>query len=79
MMVFAVAAVALDLLVGYAGLISFGHAAFIGIGAYAVGILSAHGIGDALDRVAGRDRRVDAVCLAHRHRLSAAPGARISS
>jgi branched-chain amino acid transport system permease protein len=48
MMVFAVAAVALDLLVGYGGLISFGHAAFIGLGAYAVGILSAEGIGDAL-------------------------------
>ena len=47
-MVFAVAAVALDLLVGYCGLISFGHAAFIGLGAYAVGILSAEGIGDAL-------------------------------
>jgi branched-chain amino acid transport system permease protein len=47
-MVYAVAAVALDLLVGYGGLISFGHAAFIGLGAYAVGILSAHGIGDAL-------------------------------
>jgi branched-chain amino acid transport system permease protein len=46
--VFAVAAVALDLLVGYAGLISFGQAAFIGLGAYAVGILSAAGIGDAL-------------------------------
>ena len=41
-MVYAVAAVALDVLVGYGGLISFGHAAFIGIGAYAVGILSAH-------------------------------------
>lgn len=48
MMVFAVAAVALDLLVGYAGLISFGHAAFVGLGAYAVGILSAHGVDDAL-------------------------------
>jgi branched-chain amino acid transport system permease protein len=47
-MIFAVAAVALDLLVGYAGLISFGHAAFIGLGAYAVGILAAHGISDAL-------------------------------
>jgi len=47
-MVYAVAAVALELLVGYGGLISFGHAAFIGLGAYAVGILSAHGIGDAL-------------------------------
>jgi len=47
-MVFAVAALALDFLVGYGGLISFGHAGFIGLGAYAVGILSAHGIGDAL-------------------------------
>jgi branched-chain amino acid transport system permease protein len=47
-LVFAVAAVALDLLVGYGGLISFGHAAFVGLGAYAVGILSAHGIADAL-------------------------------
>jgi branched-chain amino acid transport system permease protein len=47
-MVYAVAAVALDLLVGYAGLISFGHAAFIGLGAYAVGILSSAGLGDAL-------------------------------
>jgi len=47
-MIFAIAAVALDLLVGYGGLISFGHAAFIGLGAYAVGILAASGIGDAL-------------------------------
>ena len=47
-MIFAIAAVALDLLVGYCGLISFGHAAFIGLGAYAVGILSAHGISEAL-------------------------------
>ncbi len=47
-MIFAIAAVALDLLIGYGALISFGHAAFIGVGAYAVGILSAHGIGDAL-------------------------------
>ena len=36
-MIFAVAAVALDLLVGYGGLVSFGHAAFVGLGAYAVG------------------------------------------
>src|SRR5205807_9870439 len=47
-MIFAIAAVALDLLVGYGALISFGHAAFIGIGAYAVGILAAHGIGEVL-------------------------------
>jgi branched-chain amino acid transport system permease protein len=48
MMVFAVAAVALDLLVGYGGLISLGHAAFVGLGAYAVGILAAEGVHDAL-------------------------------
>jgi len=48
MMIFAIAAVALDLLVGYGGLISFGQAAFIGLGAYAVGILSVHGMGEAL-------------------------------
>lgn len=47
-MIFAIAALSLDLLVGYAGLVSFGHAAFIGLGAYAVGILSAHGIDDFL-------------------------------
>jgi branched-chain amino acid transport system permease protein len=46
-MIFATAAISLDLLVGYGGLISFGHAAFIGLGAYAVGILSAHGAPDA--------------------------------
>src|SRR5436190_1884840 len=48
MMIFAIAAVSLDLLVGFGGLISFGHAAFIGLGAYAVGILSSHGLREAL-------------------------------
>jgi branched-chain amino acid transport system permease protein len=48
MMILAIAALALDLLVGYGGLISFGHAAFVGIGAYAVGILSVHGVDDML-------------------------------
>ncbi len=47
-MIFSIAAVALDLLVGYGALVSFGHAAFVGLGAYAVGILGAHGITDAL-------------------------------
>jgi branched-chain amino acid transport system permease protein len=47
-MIFAIAALGLDLIVGYGALVSFGHAAFLGLGAYAVGILSAHGIGDAL-------------------------------
>ena len=47
-MVFAIAAMALDFICGYGGLVSFGHAAFVGIGAYAVGILGAHGITDIL-------------------------------
>src|SRR5437870_3236199 len=44
--VFAIAAASLDLILGYGGLVSFGHAAYLGIGAYAVGILSYHGITD---------------------------------
>src|SRR3984893_5581093 len=48
LMIFAIAALSLDLLIGYGGLISFGHAAFVGLGAYAVGILSAHGMHDAI-------------------------------
>jgi len=46
-MAFAVAAIGLDLIVGYGALISFGHAAFMGLGAYAVGVLAAHGIHEA--------------------------------
>jgi branched-chain amino acid transport system permease protein len=47
-MIFAIAALGLDLIVGYGGLVSFGHAAFIGLGAYAVGVLAAHGINEGL-------------------------------
>lgn len=36
--ILSIAAVSLNFILGYGGLISFGHAAFIGIGAYAVGI-----------------------------------------
>jgi branched-chain amino acid transport system permease protein len=46
-MILAIAAVSLDLILGYGALVSFGHAAFLGIGAYAVGILSSHGIESA--------------------------------
>ena len=44
-MIFAIAALSLELLIGVAGLISFGHAAFLGVGAYAAGILASHGYG----------------------------------
>jgi branched-chain amino acid transport system permease protein len=47
-MIFAIAALALDLIVGYGALVSFGHAAFIGLGAYTVGILAFHGMSEIL-------------------------------
>lgn len=36
-------AVSLDLILGYAGIVSLGHAAFFGLGAYTAGLLAAHG------------------------------------
>ncbi len=36
-------ALSLDLILGYAGIITLGHAAFFGLGAYTVGILAVHG------------------------------------
>jgi branched-chain amino acid transport system permease protein len=44
MMIFAIAAVSLDLILGFGGMVSFGHAAYLGIGAYAVGIPAFHGV-----------------------------------
>lgn len=41
-LIYALAAVSLDLLIGYGGLISLGHAAFLGVGAYVVGIMYHH-------------------------------------
>ena len=38
----------LDLILGYAGIVSLGHAAFFGVGAYAAGLLASHGWGDPL-------------------------------
>lgn len=43
-MVFAIAAASLNLILGYGGLVSFGHAAYLGVGGYAVGILAFYGI-----------------------------------
>ena len=43
--IFALAAVSLNLIMGYGGMMSFGHAAYLGVGGYAVGILAAEGIG----------------------------------
>src|SRR5437879_2486520 len=43
-MIWAIAALSLNLILGYGGMVSFGHAAYLGVGVYTVGILSAHGI-----------------------------------
>lgn len=43
-LIFALAATSLNLILGFGGMVSFGHAAFIGIGAYAVGILMQQGV-----------------------------------
>jgi branched-chain amino acid transport system permease protein len=45
-------AVSLDLMLGYAGIVSLGHAAFFGLGAYTAGLLSAHGWGEPLSGLA---------------------------
>ena len=39
-MIWAIAAVSLDLILGFGGMVSFGHAMFIGLGGYTVGILA---------------------------------------
>jgi branched-chain amino acid transport system permease protein len=47
-LIYALAATSLNLILGYGGMVALGHAAFFGAGAYAVGILSMHGLGSAL-------------------------------
>ena len=43
-LIYAMAAASLNLVLGYGGMVSFGHAAFFGAGAYVVGILSFEGV-----------------------------------
>ncbi len=43
--IFALAAASLDLILGFGGMVSFGHSAYFGAGAYVVGILSFHAAG----------------------------------
>ena len=45
--ILAIAAVSLNLILGYGGMISLGHAVYLGIGGYTMGILSYHGIHSA--------------------------------
>lgn len=41
-------AISLDLILGYAGIVSLGHAAYFGLGAYTAGLLASHGWGEPL-------------------------------
>lgn len=52
MLILAIGAIGLNLVMGYGGMVSFGHAAFVGIGAYMVGIGSFHSIEDGIDWMA---------------------------
>jgi branched-chain amino acid transport system permease protein len=45
-------ALSLDLILGYAGIVSLGHAAFFGVGAYTAGIISKYGWGEPLSGLA---------------------------
>ena len=52
LVILGIAAVSLNLILGYGGMVSFGHAAFIGLGAYAVGIPSHHATWGGFDLIA---------------------------
>ncbi len=43
-MIYGLAALGLNLILGYGAMVSFGHALYVGVGAYAVAILGSHGI-----------------------------------
>ena len=65
--ILALAAASLNLIMGFGGMMSFGHAAYLGIGGYAVGMLAQEGVGSgfiqfpvalaASATLRGRDRR----------------------
>ncbi len=45
--ILALAATSLNLILGYGGMVSFGHAAYLGVGGYAIGILTYEGLSNA--------------------------------
>ncbi|HEX4781239.1 MAG TPA: branched-chain amino acid ABC transporter permease [Usitatibacter sp.] len=47
-LIVALFALSLDLILGYAGIVSLGHAAFFGVGAYTAGLLSVYGWGEPI-------------------------------
>lgn len=64
-MIYGIAAASLNLILGFGGMVSFGHAAFFGIGGYTVGILFQHfRLGETLFGFAGTDQFFVAIPLA---------------
>ncbi len=55
LVILSIAAVGLNLILGYGGMVSFGHAAFIGLGAYAVGIPAHHALFGGFDLIASNN------------------------
>ncbi|MEQ8826413.1 MAG: branched-chain amino acid ABC transporter permease, partial [Parvibaculum sp.] len=49
--ILAIAAVSLNLILGFGGMVSFGHAAYLGLGAYAVGIPAHHWLYGGLENL----------------------------
>ena len=47
-LIYALAAFSLNLILGYGGMASFGHAAFVGLGGYAVAVLAYHQVNGSL-------------------------------
>ena len=52
LMILAIGAISLNLILGFGNMVSFGHAAYMGIGAYVVGIGTFHAIEDGIDWLA---------------------------
>ena len=77
--IYALAAASLNLIMGYGGMMSFGHAAYLGIGGYAVGILAHEGIGSGFIQWPVALIDFGAVRAGDRRAVACAPAASISS
>jgi branched-chain amino acid transport system permease protein len=51
-LIYAIAATSLNLVLGYGGMVSFGHALFLGVGAYSVGLCAFYGVTNGLVQLA---------------------------
>ena len=77
--IYGMAALSVDLLLGYTGLITFGQAALFGVGAYAAGMLTVSGVTNALVAWPLADPGLDAVRAGDRNVSRCARAASSSS